>query len=701
MALRTWTRVTGTVNGNARYSGGFEWQVTNSDADRIANNRSVLLVRMWGANSQPQNGAWNLTDLTSFIKIDGIQYNQTTRYDWRNASANVKYYVGLDTVVFPKGSYKEVTIYHNADGTKSVPVEVFFNGDVPSFLNMTASATITLPPIPRASTPTASNGTIGSALTINTNRVSTNFTHTLKATFGGVTDTIATGVGASYTWTPALSLQSRIPNATSGSCVITCETYNGAALIGTKTVTITLSINTASCTPTLSGSYTDLNTAITAITGSATLLVSGLSNVQVTAIPSLKYGATISSIKIGGVSVAAGGAPYRRVVNAVTVASYLLEVTDSRGLSATATVTLSYAPYENITFMASFFRTAAMNNEIALQFSGTFYNNNIGTTTNELTVRYRSQPELGEWSEWVTVEDVTIDGNNFENTGVHFVLPGSFDHNKQYRFEIEFIDSLDVKTNTVLVRAGRHILKVTETVQVLQGKLHIQKLYTKEDKDFVFDFVYDIITRTWLVHVYGLTQMFEPQHVFQADVNARSIITVLNQEGYPLLKYTIDDTANNFVDHINVDEPAPFNNHTMVDTGICPLPEILEKRARELQFTTFNTGAETLEFFVTAYIDSRNVSNPDVTTIDWITDPEDPDYGKLYVVEEEIANVYGETNLDSWTIDMSRFPKTGLVKSHLRLHGKGLYFRAIIVNRDMIEHELSGITWVYRIMNAR
>ena len=128
MALRSWTRVTGVVTGNARYTGGFEWQVTNSDEDRIANNRSVLLVRMWGANSQPQYGAWNLTDKISFIKINGTQYNQTTRYDWRNASANVKYYVGLDTGVFPKGAYKEVTITHNADGTKSVPVQTFFEG---------------------------------------------------------------------------------------------------------------------------------------------------------------------------------------------------------------------------------------------------------------------------------------------------------------------------------------------------------------------------------------------------------------------------------------------------------------------------------------------------------------------------------------------------------------------------------------------
>lgn len=70
-------------------------------------------------------------------------------------------------------------------------------------------------------------------------------------------------------------------------------------------------------------------------------------------------------------------------------------------------------------------------------------------------------------------------------------------------------------------------------------------------------------------------------------------------------------------------------------------------------------------------------------------------------MSEEIANVYGDTSLGSWVIDPSNFPKTGLVKSSSSLHGKGLYFRAVIVNKDKIEHKLSSITWVYRIMNAR
>lgn len=591
-------------------------------------------------------------------------------------------------------------VNHNTNGKKSITLSgsVWFGAWGKGI--DAGSVVVDLPDIQRASVPTVNDGIIGSIITINTNRAVTTFTHTLKATFAGVTDTIATGVGAGYDWTPNLNLHDRIPNAQSDVCIITCETYSGATLIGTKTVGFTLSINTELCTPGLEASYADLNEAITAITGSNTLLASGISDVEIVTTPLLKYSATVASIKIGGLNVTAGGSPYKRTVNEVTEASYLIELTDSRGLANQVTILLTYVEYESLTFLASFFRTAATNNEIALKFSGTFYNENIGITPNVMTVRYRYQPELGDWSEWNEVT-VATEGNTFSNEGEQVNLGTLFDHSKQFMFEIEFIDLLDTKKNTLLVRAGRTILKVTEAVQVLQGKLHVQKLYTKNDKDFVFDFVYDIITRTWVVHVYGLTQMFEPQHVFQSDVNTRSIITVLNTTGYPLLKYTIDDVSNNFVDYKNIEEVAEYNNYTMIDTGICPLENMLEKRARELQFVTYNNGAETLEFFVTAYVDSRNISNPDQTTIDWVTDPDDPNYGKLYEVEEEIANVYGETYLDSWLIDMSKFPKTGLVKSHLHLHGKGLYFRAVIVNRDKIEHELSAITWVYRIMNAR
>ena len=708
MGLRVWTRVTGVKTGTNAYSGGFEWQVTNSDADRIANNRSVVRIRMW-ASRDSSNAAYNGYDNISYFEHDGgNRLNTTTRYDFRGVIIGHAYFLGYDTAVFPKGNYRDITITHNADGTRLLPIKTYLYGTT-QFKDITTTSTITLPSIPKqANIDGAENFNDEGNPTVYYTNPAGNAVTSLDVSIHNTAGSIpyvgyraVSKTGTSYTFSLTTAernaLRAAMPNATS----MTVRFYLRTVISGItyySSVDRTVSITNAA--PTITGSYADQNATIVAVTGNNQVLIRSLSNAKVTAVPSPKKYATISSVKIGGVNVTAGGSPYTRTINAVTAASYSIEVTDSRGYTATGTVTLNYTTYNPITFLASFFRTAAMNNEIALQYSGTFHNTTIGNTTNTLTIRYRYQPELGEWSGWIT-STPTKAGNNYSNPGTQILLTGVFDHNKQYRFEIEFKDALDTKTNTILVRASRHILKVTENVQVLQGKLHIQKLYTKEDKDFVFDFVYDVITRVWVVHVYGLTQLFEPQHIFQSEVNTRSIITVLNTAGYPLLKYTINDAADNFIDYVNVGEPAHYNNYTLLDTGISPLDNVLDKRAREFQFTTFSKSAEAMEFFVSTYIDSRNVSNTEETTIDWISDPEDPNYGQLYEIEEEIANVYGETNLDSWVIDYSNFPKIGLVKSHLRLHGKGLFYRAIIVNRDMIEHELSGVAWVYRIMNAR
>ena len=105
-----------------------------------------------------------------------------------------------------------------------------------------------------ASVPTTSPTSVamGSAVTINTNRLSTSATHTLKYTFGSTTGTIATDVGDTASWTPPASLASQIPSATSGSCTITCETYYNGVLTGTKACQLMLTVP-GSVVPTIAG----------------------------------------------------------------------------------------------------------------------------------------------------------------------------------------------------------------------------------------------------------------------------------------------------------------------------------------------------------------------------------------------------------------------------------------------------------------
>ncbi len=67
-------------------------------------------------------------------------------------------------------------------------------------------------------------------------RASTNFTHKLSYSFGSVSDDFGSGFTSHYDWPVSLDLAKQIRNATSGTCTITCVTYNGTAEVGTKTL---------------------------------------------------------------------------------------------------------------------------------------------------------------------------------------------------------------------------------------------------------------------------------------------------------------------------------------------------------------------------------------------------------------------------------------------------------------------------------
>ena len=117
------------------------------------------------------------------------------------------------------------------------------NGYATNYLQWSA-VTITVTYEEAVSQPTVSASSVdmGSAVTIYTNRQSTSATHTLLYSFGGASGTIATGVGASYVWTPPVTLAQQIPSATAGTCTITCQTYYGTTLTGTRTVSLTLTV---------------------------------------------------------------------------------------------------------------------------------------------------------------------------------------------------------------------------------------------------------------------------------------------------------------------------------------------------------------------------------------------------------------------------------------------------------------------------
>ena len=243
------------------------------------------------------------------------------------------------------------SVAHDSDGSKSVSISVSLHAlssgnDARTNTNINGSSTVQLTTIPRASTLTVSDGTIGSPMTITINRASTAFTHKLSYSFGVASGTISSNASTSVSWTPPMSLCAEIPNAASGIGNITCETWSGSTKIGSTTKTITLTCP-SSVKPSVSSGWAAvgyLNTG-TAATNMA-CFVQGYSRAKVT-LDSTKvthsYGATTASTKI-----TFGGEDYTDTTPVLTVSgeqSIVVTLTDSRGRTETQTVTFTVLPY--------------------------------------------------------------------------------------------------------------------------------------------------------------------------------------------------------------------------------------------------------------------------------------------------------------------------------------------------------------------
>lgn len=231
-------------------------------------------------------------------------------------------------------------ISHNNDGTKTVTLSGMWcsaisGGWAPYSLSV--SGEVTLPTIPRATTPGIGGVTMGETAHISLPRASGGFTHTLRYVFGGAAETIATGVATGYDWLVPESLAAQIPDAASGKGTLTCETYSGSTLIGTKSVTFTASVPGSMKPAVLSGwaavTYDNSGTAAENMAA----WVQGYSKAKAAFDASkvtCRQGAGVSKFSITYLGKTTEGNPCRTETISTTGATVRCTVTDSRGLTA-------------------------------------------------------------------------------------------------------------------------------------------------------------------------------------------------------------------------------------------------------------------------------------------------------------------------------------------------------------------------------
>lgn len=343
-------------------------------------------------------------------------------------------------------SGSKASIGHNADGTKSINITLsgnryekfymFRNGSYSGWGTSTAKS-VALTTIPRASSISVGTLTMGTAGNISVTRASSSFTHTITYSWGNSTysenGTICTkSTATTVAWTPSLNLAKAIPSAVSGVGTLTCTTYNGNTVVGTKSITFTCNVP-SSVVPTISDLVATLDNSANSVINGWALAVAGYTKVKLTANAAGTYGSTISSFTIsGGYSTTVTGASLNYTGAKITSSgtkTFKVYATDSRGRkSAELSVSVTYYAYSNPTisnFLVA--RNSTKGTDMDVSYGQTYSSVN-GKNAVTGTLKYKKHTS----NTWITYGTIasgthTISDNPNTADSVEFEEAASYD----------------------------------------------------------------------------------------------------------------------------------------------------------------------------------------------------------------------------------------------------------------------------------
>ena len=255
-------------------------------------------------SEKEQSIANNTTTVSWKLELIAGAYGKIESSVSKNWSVTVngKNYSGTNTIGIANNTTKTLasgttTITHNSDGTKSFSysfsqqIEITYSGSWVG--TKSGSGTGTLDTIPRKSSLTALSGTLGSQLTLNVSKKSSDFTHTITYKCGSASGTVCTKVkDTTVYWNTSngntVSLSSQNKTGTFVTVTFTITTYNGTTTIGTDTHTVIMSIP-ISVKPSCSISVSDE----TSYYNTFGAYVQGLSKLNVTVTPTLAQSSQI------------------------------------------------------------------------------------------------------------------------------------------------------------------------------------------------------------------------------------------------------------------------------------------------------------------------------------------------------------------------------------------------------------------------
>lgn len=319
--------LSGNVNTSA-YSGRY-YKVAWTGAKKIDTNKTEIT---WILSAEAGTSNW-FAERTLDVKLTATKGTLTGDTSYYKTT-RVERYKG--TIYTGKA-----VISHDANGDAAFKIEMKV-AVYTSAVNCTGSASFTLDNIPRKSTLSVGNGTLGTEQTIGVARQSTAFTHTITATCGDATETICTkSTVESFKFTPPLAWAGKNTLSDTVTVKYVITTYNGTAVIGSNEYTKTCAIP-ASVKPTISLAVSDAMGYLGTYGG----YVQGKSKVKCVITAAGIQGSKITSYK-----TVIGKNQYTDATfttDALAISGDVVitaTVTDSRGRTATATKTITILPY--------------------------------------------------------------------------------------------------------------------------------------------------------------------------------------------------------------------------------------------------------------------------------------------------------------------------------------------------------------------
>lgn len=329
--------ITGTTS-NKYITAKIDWTATQS----IPNNTSTITAKLYYRKSS------SATEKTGGTYSGNIVINGVATA----VSIKTNLYCNDTWVHFGTAT---TTVAHNTNGSKTVAISVTGGMSGTSFTSTTLGKNETLNTIPRASSLTASNSTLGSAQTLTITRADSSFKHKITYSCGGASG-YAAGSSTTFTtatsvsWTAPDSLHYQNSKGTTLSVTLTLYTYTSDGThIGTTTKTVTYSIPSSRFAPTIEKlTFTEkTNSSLLSALGA---FVKNISTVTITASSTSTYSTVTEAVfMVNGekYQVAANSMVYGVTIpikQSGTV-SVSFTITDARGYTGTISSSFTVLDY--------------------------------------------------------------------------------------------------------------------------------------------------------------------------------------------------------------------------------------------------------------------------------------------------------------------------------------------------------------------